>query len=404
MATRLPLIATTGSALLDKQPSYRRKSASPGSSSPGGVTHRGGRASARPDQRAGPREPTGRQNGRLRGTRQANPRQQATKRFSRPLRLAQLLSYTLLLILTARVVSTAWDSVQVRRAELAGEQGVDVLSPQQPFVVGGGQERRMDAALASAVGKVIDSSNGTTAVYIKKLNSGVSAAIDEDGIFPTASLFKIPILVELLRQQGLGMVDMNTKIVLQQKYWAEGSGVLQAQIGKSFTVQQLVDYMIGVSDNTAALALLDLVGTDNVNLTLQANGLEETRLRIGWPTKNWGGQEGENTTTAREMGTLLEKIATGTMLGQKGSEDAVRILSQKQQVAWLPVQLPPGTRVAHKTGELEGVRHDAGVVYAPHGAFVVVVLTEDITDYDKVADTITRVARAAYDYFETGKR
>jgi beta-lactamase class A len=279
-----------------------------------------------------------------------------------------------------------------------------VPAPQQPSVVSGGQERRPDAILAGAVERAVDPANGLTAVYVKNLNTGASAGMSEDTVFPTASLFKIPILVELLRQQTLGMLDMKTQVLLQQKHWADGSGVLQAQIGNSFTVQQLADYMIGVSDNTAALALLDLIGTDNVNLTLQANGLEVTRLRIGWPTRNWGGQPGENTTTAREMGTLLEKIATGKILNQKASEDAIRILSQKQQVAWLPAQLPRGTQVAHKSGELPGVRHDAGIVYAPRGPFVAVVLTENITRYDKAGDTIPGVARAAYDYFESGRR
>ena len=320
------------------------------------------------------------------------------------MRVARLISYIVLLILTARVVSMAWEGVGAGRAELAGKQGVDAISLQLPSVLKGGQDSRTDAALAGAVEKAVDPSNGVTAVYVKNLGTGASAAINEDKIFPTASLFKVPILVELLRQQSLGMVDMNTTVLLQQKYWVEGSGVLQAQIGKSFTVQQLVNYMIGISDNTAALALLDLVGTDNVNLTLQANGFKATRLRIGWPDKDWGGPPGENTTTAREMGMLLEKIATGKILNEKASQDAIRILSQKQQVAWLPAQLPPGIRVAHKSGELTSVRNDAGVVYAPNAAFVTVVLTEDIEDYDKAANTIAGVARDAYDYFEKGER
>ena len=302
------------------------------------------------------------------------------------------------------MVSTAWDAVIAGRAELAAKPAADVLTLQPPDVVEGGQDSYPDAALAAAVQKAVDPSNGITGIYVKNLKTGATAATNEDRVFPTASLFKVPILIELLRQESLGMVNMNTPILLQQKYWADGSGVLQAQIGHTFTVEQLVNYMISVSDNTAALALLDLVGTDNVNLTLQANGLQVTRLRIGWPTKDWGGPAGENTTTPLEMGMLLEELATGKILNQKETQKAIQFLSQKQEASWLPDLIPAGIRVAHKSGELTGVRHDAGIVYASHGAFVAVVLTQDIDDYNKAADTISGVARNAYDYFETGKR
>lgn len=390
------------SVLLDKKPSYRGKSGLPGTST-NGHPRQGGRGTSQTEYRDGAREPSGSGGAKPRGTRRV-PKQSAVKRLSGPLRVARLVSYLVLLILTARVVSTAWDAVGAGRAELASRQGADALPLELPSVLKGGQDSHADAALASAVEKAVDPSNGVTAIYVKNLDSGASAAENEDQIFPTASLFKVPILVELLRQQSLGMVDMNTPILLKQKYWADGSGVLQAQIGHTFTVQQLVNYMISVSDNTAALALLDLVGTDNVNLTLQANGLEATRLRIGWPTKDWGGPAGENTTTAREMGTLLEKIATGEILNEKASQQAIQFLSQKQQASWLPDMLPNGIRVAHKSGELTGVRSDAGIVYAPGGAFVAVVLTKDIDDYDKAANTIAGVARDAYDYFKTGER
>lgn len=101
---------------------------------------------------------------------------------------------------------------------------------------------------------------------------------------------------------------------------------------------------------------------------------------------------------------LLEKIATGKILDERMSRDAVRLLSRKQQAAWLPNLLPSGATVAHKSGELPGVRHDAGVVYDPGGRqFVAVVLISDLSDYSGAAETIARVARTAYDYFETGR-
>lgn len=336
------------------------------------------------------------------GTRRGVSRPQAARKRSGPPLPLRLLAFGLLIFLAARLATMAWESVQEQRARLFQEQEAESPFPMLP-VLKGGQDGWADASLAGALVKAVAPSAGSISFYVKSLNTGASADMDADRVVPSASLFKVPILVEVLRQQSLGLFDMDTQVLLQQRHWAEGSGVLQAQIGKKFSVRELLNYMIGVSDNVAALALLDLVGTDSVNLTLQANGLEATRLRIGNPARDWGGQPGENTTTAREMGILLEKIATGKILDEKASEEAVRLLSQPQQASWLPALLPKGVQVAHKSGELPGVRHDAGVVYTPRGQFVVVVLNSGLSDYDAAAQSIARVARAAYDYFETGR-
>ncbi len=330
-------------------------------------------------------------------------RSQAGKIRLGPPTIARIVAYGVLLLLAARVSFTAWESVSARRAELHQSAALADSGLQTTPVITEAQDGWIDPKLSSLVENAISPTVGTAGVYIKSLNTGAMAEENEDVVIPMASLFKVPILIELLRQQSLGMSDMNTTIRLQQKDWAGGSGVLQAQIGKEFQVHDLIDYMIGVSDNVAALALLNLVGTDNVNLTLQANGLEKTRLRIGDMSRDWGGPAGENTTTAREMGLLMEKLATGKLLNPRYTKEAIRLLSQKQRESFLPTLLPPNVEVAHKSGELPQVCHDAGIVYGRHSQFVVVVLTSDLGNYDDAEQSISRVAKVAYDYFETGK-
>ena len=338
------------------------------------------------------------------GKRRENPRAGGGRRLRQLPAATRLIAYGLLLFFVVRVGTMAWEAVQLRRAELYESSEAIDIPFQRPPVLKAGQEYWRDASLASVINGSISPAIGTPGVYVKSLNTGAMASVGEDRAFPTASLFKVPILVELLRQQSLGMHDMSTKIRLQPWHWADGAGVLQARIGEELTVRELVDLMIRVSDNVAALALLDLVGTDNVNLTLQANGLETTRLRIGSTSRDWGGPPGENTTTAREMGLLLEKIATGKILNEQASREAISLLSQKQEVSWLPALLPRNVRVAHKSGELPNLRHDAGIVYAPRSQFVVVVLTADLANHDEAAQSISRIAKAAYDYFELGKQ
>ncbi len=310
----------------------------------------------------------------------------------------------MVLLLAVKMTLVVWETVGERGAELIRETEPAEGPLARLPVVKGGQDSWEDASLAGVIDRALRSPGGAAAVYVKSLNTGATATVDQDRVVPSASLFKVPILVEVLRQESLGLFTMDTAVLLQQRHWADGAGVLQGRIGERFTVRELLDYMVGVSDNTAALALLELVGTDSVNLTLQANGLEQTRLRIGGTSRDWGGRSGQNTTSAREMGLLLEKIATGQILNEAASEESVQILSQKQQASWLPALLPTTARVAHKSGELPGVRHDAGIIYTPRNQFVAVVLTSEVADYDRVGQTIARVARAAYDYLETGQR
>lgn len=387
---------------MDKRPSNRQRSTRRSAGSLGDSARSLGRGFLSQHSSQTSAVPAG---GSIPRRRRDAPKPQASRvRSSGPPRIVKLLTYGLLLILTARLCVSAWDSVSARRAELHRKpDAVETPFQTATVLLAGTQDRWNDATLAGTVNKAVIPAAGTSSVYVKSLNTGAAAAIDEDRVVPSASLFKVPILVELLRQQSLGMTDMNATIKLQQKHWSDGAGVLQAQIGKEFPVHELVDLMIDVSDNVAALALLDLVGTDNVNLTLQANGLEATRLRIGEMDRDWGGTPGENTTSAREMGVLLEKLATGKIMNERYSKETIRILSQQQQVTWLPSLLPPGTKMAHKSGELPGVRNEAGIVYGPRSQFVAVVLTTDLADNNLAAQSIAQVAKAAYDYFESGK-
>lgn len=375
------------------------------SKQPPGPRKAGAKASRAPASSARKPNPASLKRGRSPRAEAAPPASTRTRRPrapSRPsgyFRLARLVALGIAGLLTFQAATMAWEEFQRRGLDLVGSPaGVPAR-----FVVRGTSDHWEDPLLAAAVEDALDSAEvGNVGVYVKNLGSGASAAVRDQVLSPSASLFKVPVLVEVLRQQGLGLHNMSTRVRLLEKHRADGAGVLQEQIGKEFTVRELLDLMIGVSDNVAALALLDLVETDNVNLTLQANGLEATRLRIGDTSRDWGGRRGENTTTAREMGLLLEKLATGRILDEEASEEALKTLSQRQQAAWLPALLPPSTRVAHKSGELPGIRHDAGIVYGPRDQFVVVVTIGGVTDYDEAANLIAHVARVAYDHFEVG--
>ncbi|HEY3057383.1 MAG TPA: serine hydrolase [Chloroflexota bacterium] len=257
---------------------------------------------------------------------------------------------------------------------------------------------RPDAALQTRLESAAAVSRGTVGAVVLDLEGGGQASIAADRPFPAASLFKLPILVEVLAQEQLHRLDEDDLLEVRQEDWTDGSGVLQARVGDRLTVRELTRLMIQDSDNIAALVLLNVVGSDNVNVTLDRLGLHGTRV-----VDRRRGERGEHVTTARDTATLLSIVASGQLIDPTTSEAALRLLEQPQAHTWLGRSLPWWVKVAHKWGDLPTARHDAGVVFTPRGTFVSVVLTEDVAP-DEAERTIARTAQAAYDYLGSSVR
>jgi beta-lactamase class A len=246
-------------------------------------------------------------------------------------------------------------------------------------------QRRVDVAATGL-------SRGTVAAQVVALDSGAIAGIAADREFPAASLFKLPILVEVLAQERFGRLDPSTLLEIREEDWADGSGVLQARVGDRLSVRELQRLMIEQSDNIAALVLLDAVGAANVNATASQLGLHGTRV-----VDRRAGEPGEHVTTAGDIAHLLSSAGSGQLVDDWVSEQLLSLLELKQAKTWLGGNLPWWVKVAHKWGELPDVRNDAGVIYSPRGAYVAVVLTQDAPP-DEAQRVIARIARAGYDH------
>ncbi|MBX6343006.1 MAG: serine hydrolase, partial [Thermomicrobiaceae bacterium] len=108
-------------------------------------------------------------------------------------------------------------------------------------------------------------------------------------------------------------------------------------------------------------------------------------------------EDAYNVTSPVDMAHLFEALLVGKVVSRRASAEMLDLLAQQQINDRLPALLPPGTRVAHKTGNLATVVHDAGVIYAPRGPIVVVVMSEDVQSEAAVVDAARKVARLAYD-------
>jgi beta-lactamase class A len=176
------------------------------------------------------------------------------------------------------------------------------------------------------------------------------------------------------------------------------------RIGARVPVRELIDRMITRSSNLSTNALIELVRADRVDATAHALGAKNIRVLRGVEDGKAFRAGLNNTTTARDLQVLLEGIERGTAASRASCDYMRDVLLRQEFNGEIPAGLPAGTKVAHKTGSISGVLHDAAIVY-PSGRrpYVLVVLTRGIPD-DKVArPLIADISRIVYEHV-TGSR
>lgn len=245
-----------------------------------------------------------------------------------------------------------------------------------------------DPALGQVVRQSVGDDEAHIAVVVKNLADGRGAALADERSFYSASLYKTWVLLETYRHREAGLLDFDERYIISDYYEEEfvlNEGELAAC--DEVTLGEVVDQMIRASGNVAAHLVLDRVGMDNVNGTLRDLGLVVSHYRPD-----------SLPTTAGEMALLMEMIARRQAVSETASDEMLDLLSDTYFNDRLPALLPPGTRVAHKTGSWENASHDAGIVYSPAATYVIVVLT-DFGYSDEGTAAIARISRAVYDYY-----
>ena len=212
-------------------------------------------------------------------------------------------------------------------------------------------------------------------VAATNLVSGEKLNVHADDAFPSASVMKLPILVELERQVAAGNVA-----------WTES---LRAEASA----------MIAVSDNTAANQIADLIHPQAVNDTLARLGLAGTHFLNLFTDGRSSSNPGQNVTTPANMARLLELIATDQIVNPQVSADIRMLLARNADRSKLARLLPPDARVEHKSGWYDGVANDVGIVTVDRvpTRWVVAVFTENLPDAETGNQTVALISRAIYD-------
>jgi beta-lactamase class A len=187
-----------------------------------------------------------------------------------------------------------------------------------------------------------------------------------------ASLYKLGVLAEAERRVDTGELHYGDTITIEPEDITSDGSFEDA--GTQLTLDQALEAMITVSDNGAALALWHILGGANIDTTLQKAGVDNFHVAFDDTEDNWA--------TPHAIGTFFTLLAKRELISPAASDRMLARLERQQINDRLPAQLPPGVVIAHKTGNLSGVTHDAGIIYTKTGPRVVVAMTWDALDED----------------------
>jgi len=256
------------------------------------------------------------------------------------------------------------------------------------------------------------SSSGAEVVSLAfcDLSSGTELLINPDVVFHAASTMKVPVMIEVFRQASAGKFSLDDQLVLKNHFKSivDGSTYslspaddsdqsLYARTGGKATIRELVHFMITVSSNLATNILIERVGPERVMTDIQRLGVKSMKVLRGVEDGKAFEKGLNNTTNARDLMVLLRAIGQKRAGSAADCDEMIKVLLDQKFNEGIPASLPAGVRVAHKTGSITKIYHDAGIIYAPdRPPYVLVVLTRGFADEQKAHDLVSAISKLVY--------
>jgi beta-lactamase class A len=286
---------------------------------------------------------------------------------------------------------------------LAASLGAPGGAAQQPA-----QPARLEDA-RSRIDAAVAASGADVAVAWRPLDADESSSdrllINAHTSFHAASTMKVPVMIELFRQAAAGRLRLDDTMPVINRFHslADGSeytlsvgddsdAEMYRAVGQTMTLRGLCEAMITSSSNLAANLLLEKLGARNIQRTTDGLGASGMHVLRGVEDQKAFDRGLNNTTDAAALLTLLWKLGRGEVVSAGASKEMVGILERQRFNDGIPAGLPPGTVVAHKTGTITRIHHDAAIVYGPR-PYVLVVLVRGIDNEQRSAALIADVSR-----------
>lgn len=258
-----------------------------------------------------------------------------------------------------------------------------------PLIIPFGNQK---STLDTIIRQELISLSGEYAVVVKNLKSGETFEFNENKKFQSASLYKLWIMATAYQEIQNGRLKGNEELKNTVEKINETMGIAteSAEIKEGeikMTVSSALERMITVSHNYAAILLSERLGYRKIATFLKNQGLNNSSYKT------------PPTTTASDIALFYEKLYKGELANSFYTQEMIDLLVRQQLNDRIPKYLPEETRIAHKTGELGSIKHDAGIIFTEKGDYIVVVLTET-QNAKKASEHIAKLSEKIYSFHQ----
>lgn len=251
----------------------------------------------------------------------------------------------------------------------------------------------------------------TVGVAVYDLESKQTLLINNKISLHAASTMKVPVMMELFRQAAAKQINLDAMITVKNEFASivdgspyqlnasdDSDDLIYQKIGQPMTIRALIERMIVRSSNLATNILIEKAGAKNTMKLMHKLGANDIQVRRGVEDNKAFRAGLNNTTTAYDLMILLRAIAEKKVANARACEEMLAILEKQEFNEGIPAGLPANTRVAHKTGSITKIYHDAGIVYVPNRKpYVIVVLTRGFVEEKRAHQVVAEISRRVYE-------
>ncbi|MGI5837264.1 MAG: serine hydrolase [Chloroflexota bacterium] len=243
-----------------------------------------------------------------------------------------------------------------------------------------------DASLQAELEGYISGLNGTYGVAAINLNDGSGVFVNEEMLFPTASMYKLLVMYRVYEAMESGSLSPEDTLTIASEDYIGGADAIFAP-GDAVTVGSALEAMITQSSNAAAYALARAVGGWDVVISAAGElGMSNTVF------------DGDFFSTPTDMARFFRLLAGRSLVSPSASNQMIDLLLGQMTNDRIPALLPADAQVAHKTGELPGVRNDGGIVSGAGGRYIIVVMSQS-GDPEEQVPAEAEISRMVYEAF-----
>ncbi len=250
----------------------------------------------------------------------------------------------------------------------------------------------------------------TVGVAFYDLATGGEILINPDESLHAASTMKVPVMMELYRQAAAGKFSIDDKIEIKNDFIsiADGSHFsispnddsepsLYKRLGEKESIRELMRLMIVMSSNLATNILIERVDAKSVMKTMRDIGAERIQVLRGVEDTKAFERKMNNTTTARDLMIVMRQIAERRAVSAQASDEMIQVLLTQHFNEGIPAGVSRDAKVAHKTGSITKIYHDAAIVYPPQRKpYVLVILTRGFAEQKQSHKLVADISRVIY--------